>query len=351
MIFAKLELRNRGDAVTLLSFVRCPTPVISDYINDLELKLSLDSYPYAPWIHTLNVEGPLPPNKAMTGIHDMVRHTLPQCSSGLKELSLDNIQFRSFVDIMRTIGDMPDLRWVDFHKVTWNDSRNEELRPPTARRTRFQQVSGCEMFYCTDNAAVVWLRLLLICPGSDRLDEVDADRLYRTTSLLANGGRRVGCRHHSDLGPDTFYIRVALHRYETLDMYVLLTSRMEGQPRHVRAIAFQSGDFEETIDFDWKEVDNLIASLSTLETLLFVFRQKYHALPEHRDAILRKMAHFKDSPKLKYALNFESYHNYTWAQVACADDGSMKEIGPRYDASSPHSVRPSTEFLPASPVS
>ncbi|KAJ3531933.1 hypothetical protein NM688_g7498 [Phlebia brevispora] len=326
-IFEQLELRNRDDADTLLSFVRCPTSVISGYIKSLTLKLSVNLYPYAPWIHTvcflilhrlptkpdieLTVEGPLPSNKAMTGVHDMVPPTYPHCSSGITYLGLCDVQFKSFVDIMRTIGDMPNLQQVNLSKVTWNHSQDEEFRPPPARRARFKRHPQYHM---------------------DHLDELDADRLYRITSLLK--GSNMTYLQRGNMGPDAFIIMVqGLNHIFLHYVYVILTSHVEGQPRHIQAIAFGSGTrrWQKLVDVDWKEIDNLIASLSALETLLFFFEGKDDVLPVHRDIIAQKMAHFKHSHKLKYALNFGFYADKTWAQVACADDGTIKELGPRYE--------------------
>ncbi|KAJ3555685.1 hypothetical protein NM688_g2437 [Phlebia brevispora] len=310
MIFKKLELRNRDDAVTLLRFLRCPTSVISGYIKRLYLKLSLDSYPYAPWIHTvcsvihprlakkprleLRIAGPLPSNKVMKGVHEMLPRSYPCFSSDLRALSLSNIQFKSFGHLMNTIGEMPALERVQLKKVTWNQPQDEEFRPPPARRAKFQQHPRYQMQECTDDVAVIWLRLLLVLPGSDRLDELDADRLYRIISLLARGRQNVACSPEDDMGSDTFIIAGDWFSDESVVAWVILTSHVEGQPRHIRAVALESREWQEVVDIDWKEVDGLIASLSALQTLLFLFRNKEDVLLTHRDIIAQKLARFND---------------------------------------------------------
>ncbi|KAJ3543431.1 hypothetical protein NM688_g5856 [Phlebia brevispora] len=352
MIFKRLTLRNRDDADTLLGFLRCPASVISGYINTLELELSVTSYPYRPWIHTvcevilrrlarkphleLMIIGPLPSNKVMKGVHEMLPRSYPCFSSELRELCLDRIQFKSFGHLMGTIGEMPALTWVYLEKVTWDRSQDEEFRPPPARRARFQQQPKYAMRECTDDAAaVVFLQLLLICPGSDRVDELDADRLYRIISHVTRGRESVNYVRDKNLGPDTFMIIVQQLSYQPgyLHFHVFLTPHVEGQPRHIRAIASNSTEWLQFTHVDWTEVDNLVASLSALETLLLVFENEREVLPVHRDIIAQKMAHFRDSHKLKYALNFGSsfYRTCQWAQVACADDATITEIGPRYE--------------------
>ncbi|KAJ3553073.1 hypothetical protein NM688_g3810 [Phlebia brevispora] len=328
MIFKEIKLRNRDDVVTLLSFLRCPTSVISGYIDYLYLELSVTLYPYLPWVHTvcsvihprlarqprlqLKIEGPLPANKIMKGVHEMLPRSYPYFSSGLRRLTLNNTQFKTFGHLVSTIGEMPTLEEVSLWKVTWDRSQDEEFRPPPAHH----------------NAAVVLLRLLLTCPGSNRADEIDSGRLYRTTLLLSKDSWSVQCQMKERLGPDTFTMSIRLFRRWSL-VHVFLTSHLDGQPRHVRAVAFEVD--RKSVDVDWEEVDNLIASLPALETLLFAFSGKADALRVHRDIIAQKMAHFKDSPRLKYALRFRSYHvNRAWVQVACSDDGTITEIGPRY---------------------
>ncbi|KAJ3531007.1 hypothetical protein NM688_g7635 [Phlebia brevispora] len=340
-IFERIELRNRDDAFTLLGFLRCPTSVISGYIQSLPLQLSVASYPYQPWIHTvcsvihprlakkprleLKIEGPLPANKIMKGVHEMLPRSYPYFSSELRKLSLDNIQFKSFGHLMNTIGEMPALERVRLQAATWNHSQDEEFRPPPARRAKFRRHPEYLMEKCTDDAAVVWLRLLLLCPGSGRLDEVDADRLYRTTSLLSNGTGQVACPNKEDMGPDTFAIS-SKHAH----MHVILTLPVEGQPRNVRAIAFSLDNPDGCVDLDWKEIDNLIASFSALETLLFVFPNIGNLRPVHQCIITQKMANFADSPRLRYALKDSHNVEVNWVQVTCADDGTVTEIGPRY---------------------
>ncbi|KAJ3555686.1 hypothetical protein NM688_g2440 [Phlebia brevispora] len=338
MIFAQIKLRTRDDAHTLLRFLRCPASVMSGYIHELDLKLSVSSYPYLPWVHAvcsvilprlatthprmlLTVQGPLPHGKVMKGIHDMLPRSYPYFSSGLQELSLANSRFKSFAHLMRMVSDMPALENVDLTKVTWDRSTDEEFRPPPARHARFRQHPEYKMQECTDNAAVVWLRLLLLCPELDQMDQNDADRLYRTTSLLSNGSRSVRYRSGEDMGRETFNIVVALSRSESLQVH------------------FWS--LQEFVDLDWKEIDNVIASFPALETLLFAFKRS-NVLPMQQDIIAQKMAHFKDSPRLKYALT----SNTDWVRVSHADDGTIKEIGslhPGLDLRWPSSKVPTNE--------
>ncbi|KAJ3556655.1 hypothetical protein NM688_g1908 [Phlebia brevispora] len=287
-----------------------------------------------PAIH-LTVEGPLPLNRVMKGVHDMVPYTNPYFSSGLQDLRLINLRFKSFIHLMNTIGNMPALKEVFLAEVKWECARDEEFRPPPVCRARFQQHPyHYYMRGCTDNAALVWLRLLLVCQGSDRMDQIDVGRLYHIISALAKDNM-VHCWCHEN-SPEDFFVEVQpkpdTQSSGSLYVRVFLTSHVEGRLQRIRAIAFESEDFQEHVDYDWGEIDSSLASLPALETLCFVFHEKDAVLHLHEDIISLKMIHLKDSHNLKYAL---CVTNGEWAQVSCADDGTMREIGPRYKDDGP----------------
>ncbi|KAJ3537850.1 hypothetical protein NM688_g6613 [Phlebia brevispora] len=126
------------------------------------------------------------------------------------------------------------------------------------------------------------------------------------------------------------YRREMHFRYTSLDD-LRFDNRALRRPRHIRAIAFKSCEIQEYLDVDWKEVDNLIASFPALETLLFAFYQREDVLCVHRDVIAQKMAHLKNSIRLKYALRVKSSRHRGWVQISCADDGTITEIGPHYE--------------------
>ncbi|KAJ3556659.1 hypothetical protein NM688_g1906 [Phlebia brevispora] len=345
-IFEEITLRNREDAVALLSFLKCPTSAVSRYVRELKLVIAITSYPYPPWIHTvcsfifprlhckpkiiLTLDGPLPSEKAMKSLHEFIPGSMPLFCSGIQRVNLTDLHFKSYTHLSHTIASLPNLIHISLKKVTWDCTPESENEVPPARRARFRQPPKYSMEECTANAAAIWFRVLLNCPGQS-IEQVDATQLCRIALAVAKGAKSGQCDGREVI-PETLCLVGALPNDHSFRMHIFLTPHVEGQARNIQSVVFNSRFLLELVDIDWKGVSNMLAILPRLQALLFVFDEPDDMLSFRKSVVLEKMARFKGDPRLKYALNIAEYPGYyKWVQVSCADDGTIDEIGPQYN--------------------
>ncbi|KAJ3530853.1 hypothetical protein NM688_g7653 [Phlebia brevispora] len=208
--------------------------------------------------------------------HDALQRSGPWFSSRITDLWLTDVHFKSLTHLMRAIGDMPDVTHVYLEKVTWDRPSDDERHPPLARRARFRVHPRYVMGGCTDDAAIVLFRLLLQCPGSERLAHADADRLYRIISALSKDGEHelLACAEVVWEGFDVGVLFIFCDKdlYQLFGVHVTFTPAVEEHTVGIETIAFQAGSFHPRLSADLlcKEIDDAAGSLPALEILYFL---------------------------------------------------------------------------------
>lgn len=137
------------------------------------------SAPFTPWFHLvpllypqlprchcyLWLNGPLPPGmRTLRTIHWNLSRTLPAHSKGLQELTLSQIHFASFGDLVHLLDNLQDLCTVYLMNLTWS--------PPVTRlrthRPRCTTVKSANLYGCPDDEYALWLVFLYRCPPGTR---------------------------------------------------------------------------------------------------------------------------------------------------------------------------------------
>ncbi|KAJ3521078.1 hypothetical protein NM688_g9069 [Phlebia brevispora] len=246
----------------------------------------------------------------MKGFHDMLPRSGPWCCSWITDLVLTNVHFKSFPYLMRAIGDMPDLTGARLEKVTWDCPSDDEVRPPLARRARFRMDPQYIMQGCTDDAAIVWFRFLLQCPGSKRLAHADADRLYRIVSALSKHSeyKWLGC-------PEV--------ELESIDVGVLFTFCDEDD--YLLFLVHMT--FTPAVEGHAVDIMMLFGKRSTTSQDTFLHSKHSTSSPGQGVSIARKIS-------FRYAIEVEigPPEKWVWTQVdlSSGDEGpKCKLIGPR----------------------
>ncbi|KAJ3524939.1 hypothetical protein NM688_g8477 [Phlebia brevispora] len=358
IIFNLIILRNREDVDTVRKSLQSPTTAVSKHLQRPQLDLDVTTYPYIPWIHTacspntfakqsiiLDIEGPLPSGCSMKGLHDMLPRSGPWFCSRITALRLTNVHFKSLPYLMRAIGDMPDLMGARLEKATWDCPSDDELHPPLARRARFRVHPRYIMEGCTNDAAIVWFRLLLQFPGSDQLADADADRLYRIVSALSKHGeyKGLGC---PEVGLEGIDVGVLFDfcdedDYRLFCVHVTFTPAVEGHAVDIKTVAISSISFQRILSADalWKEIDDIAEHLSSLDTFHFHpwtggIHSQEDILYVHSEIVAKKIPKLRDSSKVRYAIQLENgpLEKWVWtrADISSEDDRpKCKLIGPR----------------------
>ncbi|KAJ3555274.1 hypothetical protein NM688_g2670 [Phlebia brevispora] len=358
IIFKWINLKNREDVDTVRKSLQSPTNAMSEHLQYPQLNLRVTTYPYIPWIHTacspntfakqsigLDITGPLPFGRSMKGLHDMLPRSGPWFCSRITALRLTNVHFKSLLHLMRAIGDIPDLMFARLEKVTWDCPSDDELHPPLARRARFRVHPRYIMEGCTDDAAVMWFRLLLQFPGSDRLADADADRLYRIVSALSKHGeyKRLMCLEVGWEGIDVgvLFLFGDENDYWLFCVHVTFTPAVEGHAVDIKTVAIEAASFQRMLSADalWKEIDDIAGHLSSLKTFHFLswvgsIHSQEDILYVHSEIVVKKMPNLQSSSKVRYAIQLESGPSDKWvwtrADISSEEnEPKCKLIGPR----------------------
>ncbi|KAJ3536300.1 hypothetical protein NM688_g6857 [Phlebia brevispora] len=364
MIFRVTMLRGREDVNTLLSFLRSPTTAVSKYLQHPQLSLNIATYPCIPWIHIAcssnmlskqfilaRIDGPLPSGRSMKGLHDMLPRNCPLFFSRIEELLLTDVHFKSLPCILRSVRDMADLKFVRLVKVTWDRPSDDEIHPPLAsRRTRFCAHPRYKMQECTDDTAIVWFRSLLQCQGSGRLDQTDADGLYRIVSSLTKHSKYrwlecpevgfedvdVGGELRSELhniprslkctSLPAFFVANGEDGSRPFSVHVTFTQPAEAHARvlHVRTIAIESGNFVQRFfaATPWADIEDLAGRLPALTSFYFLSWWEGACSESdifyiHNYIVTKRMPKLRAASQVKYAieLEFGSPEKWVWVRV------------------------------------
>ncbi|KAJ3529192.1 hypothetical protein NM688_g7885 [Phlebia brevispora] len=171
-LFQEITISCARDVNTFVSFLQNPKSVISGYIKTVTIspyKLST-----APWMHLLclvlfrtlrpdrlsrlldiTIEGPLPAKlRTLRSIHGLVPRTLtPQFSRHIAALRLTDIRFQRFDDLMRLVGELPQVYQLFCKRLTWG-TLPDTL--PLRRAVIEEQGLTVEFAECQNNWPAIW---------------------------------------------------------------------------------------------------------------------------------------------------------------------------------------------------
>ncbi|KAJ3557943.1 hypothetical protein NM688_g1202 [Phlebia brevispora] len=293
-------------------------------VGDLDIIEQL----HAPWIHNIPLRlfpklrvsaentalkmrntGPFPRNQIISSIHGSLRKTLPRFSSGVREVSFSEVQFRSFTHLLRLIKELPSLRSLRCVRVTWDtwSPQPGRLPLPTSFLARDDPTEGVAyvMEDCTDDRAMYLLQILLGQTRQDILDQRTADVLCTLVFANVISGE---CKHKEN--------EIIIGTIQ-----VQLTPRAGIQQRRRAQCIVLDMQKRHWSGYDWPKIDEQLARLSALQAVLLVFHS--------RDILLQC---------LYIALPF-TIHLYTsqnrlilvyptqggWNQVTLSADGSIED--------------------------
>ena len=163
-LFSPIAVRSHCDMTQLLGMRRTSSR-IAQYGMTLRLEQTLDSRPFTHLAHRLQagetgsyyiITGPLPTSKGTTlrSIHGCIPRSLPRaCRLGFRELMLQDIHFRSFMDLAHLVWELPSLYAMQGTRLTWSSepkwSEKAEMLQPFNIRPRWQRrLSRIELTDC-----------------------------------------------------------------------------------------------------------------------------------------------------------------------------------------------------------
>ncbi|KAJ3559788.1 hypothetical protein NM688_g126 [Phlebia brevispora] len=351
-IFKTITLRNRGDVITLSSFVIHPLSHVAKYIEDIMILQSLTQYPYQPWTHTLStihrpnfpkrwtslvLSGPLPTGSFTKGVCEMLPRSVPWQFSGIAYLQLSCLHFQKAGDLLRLPRDLPSLQFVDCRNVTWDNSPSDEM-PPMSSYLSTSQVNG--RYYpgirytlrrCTDNLAAVWFATLLAPRRRDSLEERDAYQICQIASALVQNldvAQSPDCEVKADRQADALMFHVQGDGGATvLTPYVTVsfTQQAAREARRVRSIKIETrGAVSQVVKHsNWGAVDALAAALPFLEIHIITSgpNPRKDMLYFHQEVVIKKMPNFLNSTRCKYIVEEGAGgHSRSRTLVSCTED-------------------------------
>ena len=141
-LFEHITLCSRDDMQHLLDIHRTSLTNLSQAIESLTLMTSFGAAPFAHRIakikHTfradLTIDGPSPPSacRNLRSIHASLPRSLPPAASrGITFLELRDVHFRSFMDLVELVSELPHLDSFTGSRLTWTE---ESAWPHISRR-------------------------------------------------------------------------------------------------------------------------------------------------------------------------------------------------------------------------
>ena len=140
-LFERPQLNSREDILPLCQFERTPR---SDRLPRLRSScIASTTVSSPPWLHHMSVshktwtrnnsvdlDGPLPPQRTLRSVHFQLPRTSPQFSTNILQLRLTNVHFNHFDDLAHLMSDLRYLWQFRGEKLTWS------LEPQPYRRGR-----------------------------------------------------------------------------------------------------------------------------------------------------------------------------------------------------------------------
>lgn len=179
-LFAGVTISSNSEMTQLLEIRRTSLTELARYNTRLELLDSLGTPPFThltspikaqytkyDWgvYNSLAMTGPLPASQGPTlrSIHARVPRSLPcSTSSFIGTLMLQHIHFRSPMDLLRLVSELPDLGSLTGMRLTWPTGSTLPPVPPMWMSHR-PHVRGCQMIFidCTAGQFCRWLAFLM----------------------------------------------------------------------------------------------------------------------------------------------------------------------------------------------
>ncbi len=170
-LFEDVTLRSREDLEQLLSFLDSSVSAVSRYIWRIQLGQKGLS---VPWIHllslwvfpklrrsvvpvVLHLESPMGAlsSASFRSIHFALPRTHPSFSSKINHMKLSHITFRSFLDLLHVVKEMPVLRKLEGFHLSWPTPPDIVPSLPSAAYLRDISLSDC-----ANSWAALWLVLV-----------------------------------------------------------------------------------------------------------------------------------------------------------------------------------------------
>lgn len=205
VIFRALNLRDRNDVVSLISFVQSPISIIRDYLHTIRLMPNAED---RPWVHllstslyplllpyqvmliSLTLEGPLSSSlPSIRTIHPMLPRSPASLSTRIAYLALRNIHFSRINSLMHLVWELPDLTYFIGEQLTW-----PQITPAVPqgwlRRTSRRPSVSVTLERCSDYWIAVWLAEVQVINYADnsrlRLFSNDRARLATLVDTVAS---------------------------------------------------------------------------------------------------------------------------------------------------------------------
>ncbi|KAF7799695.1 hypothetical protein EIP86_010937 [Pleurotus ostreatoroseus] len=276
---------------------------------------------------------------------------MPSFSSGINILTIKEVHFKAFIDLIRIFKEIPLMEYTECDRVTW-DRKADEVIPAAAsyvsKRPHFEpDIIGPDdlhepyyrMTRCTDNGAAAWIALLLAPNWSARLEYGDLVLMCRMASSIAEDVREryadivdSDCFVAGGRAPDFpdelwFEVRAREQRFE---LHAYVEPLVEGGAIRVRALAlyFPAKTIAGLAEWKWEILEELLKPFTTLLSICFIFDAQIISdeLIGFRDeTIAQKMPTLIQNAELKYVSRQElSYGQLEFQEIQFAEESIHK---------------------------
>lgn len=201
-LFDSLTLRDHRDEAQLQAFLDNPSSKVGQYMREINVSVdSAEAYLSEPWIHHLlslrgkvksgarevevKLQGPLPPKiKVLRTLHWLLPRSYPGFSSQAHTVSLDNIHFRSFKDLVHLVSELRSMTSLSCRCLTWLGETSTLPPLPSPQARKLTELRYVRMVKCTQNLAALWLILGLHWPEDPRFSPEDFTCLVASAEVL-----------------------------------------------------------------------------------------------------------------------------------------------------------------------
>ncbi|KAJ3558198.1 hypothetical protein NM688_g1070 [Phlebia brevispora] len=308
-IFRDVALRSNEDADTLLRLANSPTSRIANYLSPYTslcrpLRQLLPSSPE----FRMSVSG-VSHLQLMTAMHTTFPRSIASRLLRVPSIRLQSVQFERFHDLAKLLAEMPSLGKVSCRNVTWKQSFGDDVPPPVPGPRRVAlPVKQYSMRGCTSNTGTIWLSTLLI--QSDPLHMEDARALcsiasgfsqyaggaipaFSDLSTSARSTKDAICFCARDLAGLSWTPAIKFSLYSS------------NRTRRVRRIDIDYRCCSQLWHPDWMVIDDHMAALSDLESVVFSFRARQDMMFVANEVARKGILHLSTSTRLWYTIPSE----------------------------------------------
>lgn len=201
MLFDRVTLRSREDLLQLIAFLETPTSRLKRYIQCLDIE---QDGPSEPWLHTISSLFQLLPvfllqprisldfagpshktQRSIRSIHSLAPRSLPRNFSGrIIRLSLHDICFRTFWDLVSLVGELPDLENLSCRNLTWKPLSS--TLPPRYPRRITSYPLELKMMGCTDDWAATIFFVMSYSSAVPKIHCSQAESVRKLASSISS---------------------------------------------------------------------------------------------------------------------------------------------------------------------